>query len=169
MFVGIIVGIDFVLVMIEEDCGVEIFKVIVCDLVVYYCCSGGQLQFLIMFDLELILGWICDVLVYVCVYFKEQFLVEWLVEVVNISLWQFVCQFIVEIGEIFVCVIECLCCEVVLLCIEEFRELLEQIVRQVGFDMECMWCVCLCIYGLLFQVLCWCSCGLNNQYFGVVV
>lgn len=43
ILVGIFVGIDLVLVLIEEDYGVELVKLVVCELVVYYCCLGGQL------------------------------------------------------------------------------------------------------------------------------
>ena len=135
------------------ECGTETSKAIARDLVVYHRRSGGQSQFSTMLDLEPTPGRIRDALVYARQHLKEHLSVERLAEVANISPRQFARQFTAETGETPARAIERLRCETALPLIEEASEPLEQIARQVGFDMERMRRACLRIYGLSPQAL----------------
>ena len=145
---GISTGIDLALAMIEEDCGIEISKVIARDLVVYHRRSGGQSQFSTMLDLEPRPGRIRDVLAYARAHLSDRLSVEQLADVARISPRQFARQFATETGETPARAVERLRAEAALPQIEGTSEPLDQIALQVGFgDIERMRRACLRIYG----------------------
>lgn len=91
--------------------------------------------------------------------------VEELVKCVGMSLCNFVCIYVDEIGQILVCVVEMMWIEVVCIVLEDFKLMVKQVFVQCGFGSdECMCCSFICQLGVLLQVY-WNLFVLSEQMF----
>lgn len=136
---GISAGIDLALAMIEADFGHEESKATARELVVYHRRPGGQAQFSAILSLEPASTRVRDALTYARENLHGDLSVERLAEAACISSRQFARIFQKETGETPARAVERLRLEVAKPLVEEGREPLEAIARQVGFqDVERM-------------------------------
>ncbi len=130
---GITTGIDMALAMIEADCGTEVSKAVARDLVVYHRRLGGQTQFSAVLDLEPASDRIRAVLSFARDHLHEPLSVERLADVACVSARQFARLFAAETNETPARAVERLRAEVARPRVEDTREPIEIIAREVGF------------------------------------
>jgi transcriptional regulator GlxA family with amidase domain len=131
---GVTAGIDLALALVEEDHGAQLSKSIARDLVVYHRRLGGQSQFSTILELEPAADRIRQALTYTREHLQENLSVERLAEVACLSSRQFSRAFQKETGETPARAIERLRAEVARPKVEESRQAIELIAREVGFD-----------------------------------
>lgn len=104
IFVGSVVGIDFCLYLVCEDFGSEVVNVVVCCLVVFFYCDGGQVQQVLCLVVcsweSLCFGQLFD---YLYQYFVVSYIVVFFVQCVGMGMCIFLCCFEEVIGKMFVC------------------------------------------------------------------
>ena len=145
---GITTGIDMALAMIEADCGSEVSKAVARDLVVYHRRLGGQTQFSAVLDLEPASDRIRAALLFARDHLHEPLSVERLADAACVSARQFTRLFAAETNETPARAVERLRAEVARPRVEDTREPIEIIAREVGFgDAEKMRRSFLRLYG----------------------
>ena len=130
---GITAGIDMALALIEADFGPELAKSVARELVVYYRRPGGQSQFSTILDLEPASDRVRAALVHAREHLHEDLPVERLAEAARIGVRQFSRIFLKETGETPARAVERLRVEAARPRVEDGREPIEVVAREVGF------------------------------------
>ena len=130
---GITAGIDMALALIEADFGPKLSKSVARDMVVHHRRPGGQSQFSAILDLEPASDRIREALAHAREHLHENLSVERLAEAARISSRQFSRIFLKETGETPARAVERLRAEVARPRVEDGREPIELIARDVGF------------------------------------
>ena len=145
---GISAGIDLALAMIEADCGTEVAKSVAREMVVYHRRPGGQSQFSVLLEMEPGSGRIRDALAFAREHLHESLSVERLADAACISSRQFARTFLGETGETPARAVERLRAEAARSRVEDGREPIELVAREVGFgDVERMRRTFVKLYG----------------------
>lgn len=151
---GLTAGIDLALMLIEADFDSTIAKSVARDMVVYHRRLGGQSQFSAMLDITPTSGRVRDVLCYARDHLSEPLPVERLAEIACVSPRQFSRIFFNATGMTPAKAIERLRLETARPRIEETREPLDQIARDMGFgSAEKMCRSCVNVFGRTSQEL----------------
>lgn len=151
---GMSAGIDLALALIEEDLGTAFSKSVARAMVVHYRRPGGQSQFSALADLRPTSDRVKDALGYARDNLDKDLTVERLAAAANVSGRQFARLFRAETGATPARAVERLRAEVARPRVEEGRESLEQIAREVGFgDVERMRRSFVKLYGQSAQTL----------------
>ena len=129
---GITAGIDLALALIEADVGPDISKLVARDMVVYHRRPGGQSQFSAILDLQPASDRIRLALAYAREHLHDDLRVDRLADVACISSRQFARLFVQETGETPARAIERLRAEAARAKVEDTREPMETIARDVG-------------------------------------
>ena len=130
---GITAGIDMALALIEQDFGAELSRAVARELVVYQRRPGGQSQFSAILEMEPSSDRIRQALAFAREHLGNDLCVERLAEAACISPRQFSRIFLKETGETPARAVERLRAEVARPRIEDSREPIEIIARDVGF------------------------------------
>jgi transcriptional regulator GlxA family with amidase domain len=130
---GMTAGIDMTLALIEEDLGRALSRAVARMLVVYYQRPGGQLQYSSLLDLDCGSDRVRDALVFAREHLAEPLSVDRLAEVAHLSVRQFSRAFVAGTGMTPAKAIERLRVEAARPRIEDGREALDVIAREVGF------------------------------------
>ena len=130
---GITAGIDMALALIETDFGLELSKAVAREMVVHHRRPGGQSQFSAILDLEPASDRVRDALAHAREHLHETLSVECLAEAACISSRQFSRIFLKETGETPARAVERLRAEAARPRVQDGREPVELIARDVGF------------------------------------
>src|SRR5258708_5487097 len=130
---GMTAGIDMTLALIEEDLGRDISRAVARMLVVYYRRPGGQLQYSSLLELEPDSDRIRRVLSFAREHLSKPLSVADLAGVAHLSVRQFGRAFVAATGMSPAKAIERLRVESARCMVEDSRETLETIARNVGF------------------------------------
>ncbi|WP_257542488.1 MULTISPECIES: GlxA family transcriptional regulator [unclassified Sphingobium] len=130
---GITAGIDMSLALIEEDLGKEVARSIARTLVVYYRRPGGQLQYSSLLEHEPDADRIRHALSFAREHLADPLPVEKLADVANLSVRQFGRAFLAATGITPAKAVDRLRAEAARPRVEDGRESLEVIAREVGF------------------------------------
>ncbi len=130
---GMTAGIDMTLALIEEDCGADISRAVARMMVVYYRRPGGQLQHSSLLEMDPGSDRIRHVLSFARENLSAQLSVERLADQANLSVRQFSRAFMKATGTTPAKAIERLRAEMARPRVEDGREPLETIARDVGF------------------------------------
>jgi len=130
---GMTAGIDMALALIEEDLGRDISRAVARMLVVYYRRPGGQLQYSSLLDLDPDSDRIRRALSFAREHLSKPLSVEHLAEVAHLSVRQFSRAFLDATGMSPAKAVERLRVEAARSMVEDSRETLETIARNVGF------------------------------------
>jgi transcriptional regulator GlxA family with amidase domain len=130
---GVTAGIDLALALVEEDHGTELARTIARDLVVYHRRPGGQSQFSTLLELEAASSRVRQALSFAREHLHEPLPVERLARAACTSERHFGRLFLCETGETPARAIERLRVEAARPRVEQGREPLESIAREVGF------------------------------------
>ena len=145
---GISAGIDLALAMIEADCGPEVAKAVAREMVVYHRRPGGQSQFSALLEMDSGSGRVRDALAFAREHLRESLSVERLADAARISSRQFAHIFLKETGETPARAVERMRAEVARARVEDGREPIELVARDVGFgDVERMRRTFVKLYG----------------------
>ena len=126
-------GIDMTLALIEEDCGADIARAVARMMVVYYRRPGGQLQHSSLLEMDPGSDRIRHVLSFARENLSAELSVERLADEANLSVRQFSRAFMEATGTTPAKAIERLRAEIARPRVEDGREPLETIARDVGF------------------------------------
>jgi len=130
---GMTAGIDMTLALIEEDCGADISRAVARMMVVYYRRPGGQLQHSSLLEMDPGSDRIRRVLSFARENLSTELSVERLADQANLSVRQFSRAFMEATGTTPAKAIERLRAEIARPRVEDGREPLETIARDVGF------------------------------------
>jgi len=130
---GMTAGIDMTLALLEEDCGRDISRAVARMMVVYYRRPGGQLQHSSLLEMDPESDRIRHVLSFARENLSAALSVERLAEEAHLSVRQFSRAFMEATGTTPAKAIERLRAEAARPRVEDGRESLEAIAREVGF------------------------------------
>ena len=130
---GMTAGIDMALALIEDDLGRDLSRAVARMLVVYYRRPGGQLQYSSLLDLDPDSDRIRRALSFAREHLSKPLSVERLAEVAHLSVRQFSRAFLAATGMAPAKAVERLRVEAARCMVEDSREPLESIARNVGF------------------------------------
>ncbi len=130
---GMTAGIDMTLALVEEDCGRDICRAVARMMVVYYRRPGGQLQHSSLLEMDSGSDRIRRVLSFARENLSAALSVERLASEANLSVRQFSRAFVEATGTTPIKAIERLRVEIARPRVEDGREPLETIARDVGF------------------------------------